>query len=194
MTKTSEPGGSSKRVNYGIGGHIKLAFVRKILDLDFKNSYHLNIFFLWDILQSVRLEIWKNHYGSRLSLWFEILAQVDELCSFAGFAFQHPEAVFSKVVTDGFRVKGKNLKHPFIDPADIAGWSQHDRESTYLRTAGINYVFAMTGAPVLADCFIFSPVQLFTRFKIPLNLIQVIPIQQIPGNSSGKINYAGFGF
>ncbi len=95
----------------------------------------------------------------------------------------------------------KNLKHLFIDPAvcvgnpvDIAGWSQHGRESTYLRTAGINYVFAMIGAPVLADCFIFSPVQLFTRFKITLDLIQVIPIQQIPRKNSGKINYASFGF
>jgi len=36
--------------------------------------------------------------------------------------------------------------------------------------------------------------EVFTRFKIPLDLIQVIPIQQIFRNSSGKINYAIFDF
>ncbi len=140
----------------------------------------LNIFFLWDIRQSIRLEKWKIRYGHVLSLWLETLAQVDELCSLAGFAFQHPEAVFPKIATDGFRVQGKNLKHPFIDPAvcvgnpvNIDGRSRFHvitganmaGKSTYLRTVGINYVLAMTGAPVLADSFVFTPVQLFTGIK-----------------------------
>jgi DNA mismatch repair ATPase MutS len=140
----------------------------------------LNIFFLWDIRQSIRLEKWKSRYGNMLSQWLETLAQVDELCSFAGFAFQHPEAVFPKIATESFRVQGKNLKHPFIDPAvcvgnpvNIDGWSRFHvitganmaGKSTYLRTVGINYVLAMTGAPVLADSFVFSPVQLFTGIK-----------------------------
>jgi len=140
----------------------------------------LNIFFLWDILQSLRLEKWKNLYGDRLPLWFDTLAQMDELCSLAGFAFQHPEAVFPEIATEDFRVQGKNLKHPFIDPAlcvgnpiDIDGWSRFHvitganmaGKSTYLRTVGVNYVLAMAGAPVLADSFVFTPVQLFTGIK-----------------------------
>ncbi|MDT8977365.1 AMP-binding protein [Paenibacillus sp. chi10] len=36
--------------------------------------------------------------------------------------------------------------------------------------------------------------EVFTRFKIPMDLIQVIPMQHIPRTSSGKINYASFGF
>ncbi len=140
----------------------------------------LNIFFLWDIRQSMRLEKWKNRYGNRLSQWLETLAQVDELCSLAGFAFQHPEAVFPKIATGSFEVQGESLKHPFIDPAvcvgnpvDIDAWSRFHvitganmaGKSTYLRTVGINYVLAMTGAPVLADTFVFTPVQLFTGIK-----------------------------
>ena len=38
-------------------------------------------------------------------------------------------------------------------------------KSTYLRTVGINLVLAMTGSPVLANQFTFSPVQLFTGIK-----------------------------
>jgi len=160
----------------------QLSGISKAFDyrLNMFAGFFLNIFFMWDILQSLRLEIWKNQYGDRLSLWFEALAQVDELTSLAGFAFQHPEAVFPKVVPKDFRVQGKNLKHPFIDPAvcvgnpvNIDSWSRFHiitganmaGKSTYLRTIGINYVLAMTGAPVLADSFVFTPVQLFTGIK-----------------------------
>ncbi len=160
----------------------QLSDISKVFDYRLKMfaGILLNIFFLWDIRQSLRLEKWKIRYGQTLSPWLETLAQVDELSSFAGFAFQHPEAVFPEIVTEGFRVKGENLKHPFIDPAacvgnpvDIDGWSRFHiitganmaGKSTYLRTVGINYVLAMTGAPVLADTFVFTPVQLFTGIK-----------------------------
>jgi len=140
----------------------------------------LNIFFLWDILQSIRLEKWKARYSQKLTVWFDTLAQVDELCSLAGFAFQHPEGIFPKMETENILIKGENLKHPLIDPAtcignpvDIDGWSRFHiitganmaGKSTYLRTIGVNLLLAMTGAPVLADSFVFTPIQLFTGIK-----------------------------
>ncbi len=160
----------------------QLSVISKVFDyrLNMLVGIVLNIFFLWDIRQSIRLEKWKNRYSQMLPLWFDTLAQVDELASLAGFAFQHPEAIYPDVVTEGFRVQGKNLKHPFIapeacvgNPVDIVAWSRFHvitganmaGKSTYLRTVGINYVLAMTGAPVLADAFVFTPVQLFTGIK-----------------------------
>ncbi|GMT44304.1 MAG: DNA mismatch repair protein MutS [bacterium] len=160
----------------------QLSGISKAFDyrLNMFAGFFLNIFFLWDIRQSMRLEKWKNSYGNRLSQWLETLAQVDELCSFAGFAFQHPEAVFPEIATEGLRVQGKNLKHPFIDPAVCVGNPVNidDRgrfhvitganmagKSTYLRTVGINLILAECGAPVLADFFEFSPIQVFTGIK-----------------------------
>ena len=160
----------------------QLSGITKAFDyrLNMLAGFFLNVFFLWDIWQTIRLEKWKNRYGKKLSLWFDTLAQVDELCSLAGFAFQHPEAVFPEVAVGNFRVQGKNLKHPFIDPAvcvgnpvDIDGWGKFHvitganmaGKSTYLRTVGVNFVLAMSGAPVLADSFVFTPVQLFTGIK-----------------------------
>jgi DNA mismatch repair ATPase MutS len=46
-----------------------------------------------------------------------------------------------------------------ITGANMAG------KSTYLRTVGINLVLAMTGSPVLANSFVFSPVDVFTGIK-----------------------------
>ena len=147
--------------------------------LNFLVGFTLDVFFLWDILQLMRLEKWKIRYGNEMKQWFESIAEFDELCSFAGFAYQHPEAVFPGF-SEHFKVQGHQLKHPFIDPekcvgnpVNIDGWKQFQiitganmaGKSTYLRTVGVNLLLANCGAPVLADDFVFQPVQLFTGIK-----------------------------
>ena len=160
----------------------KLSDISKAFDyrLNLLVGIFLNVFFLWDIMQSRRLGQWKKRYGNKMDSWFDVLAQTDALCSLAGFAFQHPKAVYPHPVKDRFLLRGQNLKHPFIDPAvcvgnpvNIEGWGYFQvitganmaGKSTYLRTVGVNFVLAMTGAPVLADEFVFTPVQLFTGIK-----------------------------
>lgn len=140
----------------------------------------LNIFFLWDILQSIRLEKWKSEYGIFLNDWFESLAEIDELCSFAGFAFAHPTAVFPTLSNKEFELVATNIKHPFLRHEQCVGndisinslgqfriitGANMAGKSTYLRTVGINLVLAMTGSPVLADSFVFTPADLFTGIK-----------------------------
>ncbi len=160
----------------------KLSAISKAFDnrLNLLVGIILNVFFLWDLLQCIRLERWKKRYGGDLPLWFDTLAKVDGLCSLAGFAFQHPEGVYPEIREEGFIVHGNNLKHPFIhrekcvgNPVKIEGWGQFQvitganmaGKSTYLRTVGVNLLLAMTGAPVLADRFVFTPVTLFTGIK-----------------------------
>jgi len=159
----------------------QLESISKAFDyrLNFLVGFTLDIFFLWDIRQLMRLEKWKTRYGKEMQQWFESLAEVDELCSYAGFAFQHPEAVFPKL-SETFSLQGENLKHPFItsdkcvgNPVNIPGWKQFQiitganmaGKSTYLRTVGINLLLANCGAPVLAESMVFKPVQLFTGIK-----------------------------
>jgi len=140
----------------------------------------LNIFFLWDILQSIRLEKWKSRHGVFLNKWFDSLAEIDELSSFAGFAFAHPEAIFPKISESDFELVATNMKHPFLESKkcvgngiNIEGLGQFRiitganmaGKSTYLRTVGINLALAMTGSPVLANSFVFTPVDLFTGIK-----------------------------
>lgn len=140
----------------------------------------LNIFFLWDILQSIRLEKWKSRYGIFLEEWFDSLSEIDELNSFAGFAFAHPEAIFPTISASEFELVATNLKHPFLESEscignniNIEGLGQFRiitganmaGKSTYLRTVGINLVIAMTGSPVIAENFLFTPADLFTGIK-----------------------------
>ncbi len=140
----------------------------------------LNVFFLWDILQLIRLEKWRLENKNYIKDWFEKLAQFDELCSFGGFTFNNPDSVFPKFSNHEFELIGKNVKHPFIssdvcigNDVSITDWAQFHiitganmaGKSTYLRTIGINMVLGMTGAPVLADRFAFEPVNLFTGIK-----------------------------
>ena len=140
----------------------------------------LNIFFLWDIIQSIRLDNWKTKYAGYMNDWFVTLAHVDELNSFSGFAFSHPESTVPTITDGTFEYEAQNVKHPFINPdvcigneISIIGWGSFQiitganmaGKSTYLRTVGINLILAMTGAPVLADQFIFKPVDVYTGIK-----------------------------
>jgi len=111
--------------------------------------------------------------------WFSVLFLFDEINSFSGFAFSHPNAVFPTFSTD-FEIKATDVRHPFIAPKNnvgneisVTGWGQFNivtganmaGKSTYLRTVGINLVMAMTGMPVLAKSFDFKPVDIFTGIK-----------------------------
>ena len=140
----------------------------------------LNIFFLWDILQSIRLEKWKTSYGKEMESAFESLFVFDELNSLAGFAFSHPESVFPGFKKDDFLLEAVDAKHLFIseknnigNEINFNGWGKFQiitganmaGKSTYLRTVGINMVLAMTGAPVLAKRFVLKPVDIFTGIK-----------------------------
>ncbi|MCF6169738.1 MAG: hypothetical protein L3J66_02005 [Bacteroidales bacterium] len=142
-------------------------------------GFFLNVFFLWDILQLIRLERWKKTNSHYVQTWFLVLSLFDELSSFAGFAFNHPQSVFP-VFSKEFKIEAGNVKHPFMAPEkcvgndiSVSGWGQFTivtganmaGKSTYLRTVGINLVMALTGLPVLAESFVFKPVDVFTGIK-----------------------------
>ncbi|MCF6341899.1 MAG: hypothetical protein L3J31_03740 [Bacteroidales bacterium] len=142
-------------------------------------GFFLNVFFLWDILQLLRLEHWKNAHSHQAQSLFSVLSLFDEMNSFAGFAFNHPQSVFPGFSKE-FKIEAADVKHPFIAPKNcvgndisVVGWGQFNivtganmaGKSTYLRTVGINLVMAMTGMPVLAKSFVFKPVDVFTGIK-----------------------------
>lgn len=147
----------------------------------------LNYFLLWDIMQARRLERWRKYYSRHVSGWFDIISEFDALNSLACFAFNHPGHHFPKPVSEQFILKAKGCGHPLIDPnvrvdnnIDFDGWKQYiiitganmAGKSTYLRTVAINFLLAMTGAPVCAREFIFSPAGMFTSLRTRDNLLQ----------------------
>jgi len=140
----------------------------------------LNVFLLWDVLQSIRLEKWKVKNRNYIKNWFNTLSQIDELNSFAGFAFNHPRSIFPVFSVTPFLLKGTDIRHPFIpdnvtvgNEVEFTGQKQFHiitganmaGKSTYLRTVGINLILGMTGSPVLATEFNFKPIKLYTGIK-----------------------------
>ncbi|MDT8393708.1 MAG: hypothetical protein RQ761_07675 [Bacteroidales bacterium] len=141
-------------------------------------GFLMNIFFLWDIRQSVRLEKWKEKYKSYLPGWFEVIGEVDALVSFAGYAYNNPDFIFPDIVEgDEMYLKAEQLGHPLIHAGKrvcndyrVNGWGQFTiltganmaGKSTFLRTVGVNIILAGCGAPVCAVNMQVSPVDMVT--------------------------------
>lgn len=150
-------------------------------------GFFLNIFFLWDIRQCIRLEKWKITNGRQMKIYFNILFSLDELASLAGFAFSYPDAVFPEFSEENFVLIAKDARHPLIkreisvgNDIDIRGWKSFQiitganmaGKSTYLRMVGTLMVLAMTGAPVPAKKFTMTPVEIHTGIKTSDSLIE----------------------
>jgi DNA mismatch repair ATPase MutS len=141
-------------------------------------GFLMNIFFLWDIRQSIRLERWQQKYKEHMASWFEAMAETDACISLAGYAYNNPDYVFPDVIDgDDLSFEAIQIGHPLIH-ADkrvcndylVDGWGSFTiltganmaGKSTFLRTIGVNMVLASCGAPVCARSLTLSPVELVT--------------------------------
>ena len=145
----------------------------------------LNYFFSWDVLQSIRLESWRDKYGQSVGGWFQSLARVESLVSLAIFKHNHPKMIFPEIQQQGFVYKAKEVAHPLI-PSDVRIGNDIDfsdmghftivtganmaGKSTYLRTVGANMILALCGSAVCAKEMKISPIQLFTSIRTKDNL------------------------
>ena len=140
----------------------------------------LNILILRDVRHELLLEEWKATYGTKLSLWFDTLGQMDAYNSLGGFAFNHPDYVYPHLTDHYLTMEGKGLGHPLLDRRrcvcnDIhvpkAPWfliitgANMAGKSTYLRTVGINYLLACVGVSVCAKELTLCPAHLFTSLR-----------------------------
>jgi hypothetical protein len=140
----------------------------------------LNIFTFRDMRASIAIEQWKQTHGTEAVNWLDALADFDALSSLAGFAFNHPGYTYPTLADSYFEMSGKAMGHPLIHRdacvkndiavgesprflivtgANMAG------KSTYLRTVGMNFLLASTGAPVCADALTVYPACLVTSLR-----------------------------
>ncbi len=168
----------------------KINALKKILDrLDLRYnlvlSFPLNVFLLWNLQQVLDLEKWKLAQRHEVNNWFEILKTVEALQSLATLHYNHPNWVFPVFKEKHFSIVATELAHPLIKAEkrvsnfiniDNAGevmlvtGSNMAGKSTYLRSVGVNVILAMAGAPVCANKFELSPVQLMSSMRIADNL------------------------
>ena len=122
---------------------------------------------------------WKKNQGEGIYEWLEVVAEFDQLCSKANFAYNHPEYIYPKIKSEkGFEAEG--MGHPLIAAGlrvdnniafddfkyVILTGSNMSGKSTFLRTIGVNMVLMNMGMPVCAKRFAAYPYRLLTSMKL----------------------------
>lgn len=141
----------------------------------------VNIVTLWDLQCIISLEKWKKESGRHLREWLEIIGTFEALSSLSVISFDNPEWAFPSLTSDEYQVTAVNAAHPLIHASSrvannvslldrgsiilITG-SNMSGKSTMLRTVGINLVLAYAGAPVCADRFTCSVMDIYTSMRI----------------------------
>ncbi len=127
------------------------------------------------------IEVWRERVGPHIADWLEAAGKFEALSSLAGYAYEHPGDPFPEIVTESPLLNGVQLGHPLLPAAAcvrnnvkldaglrliLVSGSNMSGKSTLLRTVGTNVVLGLCGAPVRAESFRLSPVQVGTAMRI----------------------------
>ncbi|WP_142784217.1 MutS-related protein [Changchengzhania lutea] len=138
-----------------------------------------NGFMLSDIKNSYKVEQWITEYATKVADWFEVVSFFDAYNSFGNYAYNHPEFIYPKLVTNSTVVKAKKLGHPLLNVTKrvasdltieneqffIVTGANMAGKSTFLRTVSLHIVMANVGLPVCAQSSDYSPVKLITSMR-----------------------------
>ncbi len=139
----------------------------------------LNVGGLWDLHWVLRLEKWKVLHQTALPNWFEQLAQLEALSSFANLHYNNPDWTFPSI-HQAEKLEAEGIGHPLIHAKERitndfnASTSGHIKlltgsnmagKSTFLRTIGLNIVLANIGAPVCAKFFRLPLMKVYTSMR-----------------------------
>jgi hypothetical protein len=142
---------------------------------------------------ALAVERWRAHYGRRVRVWIDAIAELEALCSLAGYRYEHEHDSFPEIVSsnDGrpsaALFEGLQLGHPLLPRETmvandvrlaedtrllIVSGSNMSGKSTLLRTVGINVVLAQAGAPVRAASLRLSPLTIGASIRIQDSLLE----------------------
>lgn len=145
----------------------------------------LNTFLLWDLHQMMMLEKWKADNKQNISAWFNALANIEALISIATLSFNHPNWSFPVLSNEESVFVADDLGHPLIAPEkcvtnsfsttgekqlNLITGSNMAGKSTFLRSIGVNMVFAMMGAPTCSSQLKVSPMKVISSMRVNDNL------------------------
>jgi hypothetical protein len=146
----------------------------------------LNSFLLYDIQLARLVEQWKEKHREKFPKWIDCVGKIEMLTSLAGFRFNNPQFIFPVPVTGKQRILAKGVCHPLIPERERVGnplnagnpetlflitGSNMSGKTTYLRTVGVSLLLAQCGAPVCAETFDFTPMQLLTSIRVNDSLL-----------------------
>jgi hypothetical protein len=170
----------------------RIAQLGNLLDLlhSRRNQLFLPLAYLlmWGTQMAHAIERWRAVAGPAIGRWLAVVGQFEALCALAAYAYENPEDPFPEIVTGGAPCyDGEQLGHPLLPESHcvrndlrlidglrilIVSGSNMSGKSTFLRTAGINAVLALAGAPVRARRLRLSPLAVGATLRIQDSLQQ----------------------
>ena len=141
----------------------------------------LQVPLLYTVHVALAAERWRRAYGSSVRRWVEVVGRFEALSSLAQHSFEHPDDLFPTFVEGRARLKGQGLGHPLIPRSQcvrndvslgdrarvwLVSGSNMSGKSTLLRSVGVNVVLAMAGAPVRAQYFELTPLQVGASIRV----------------------------
>ena len=139
---------------------------------------------LYTVQCAFAAEAWRKRYGGKLRAWADVAAEMEALLSLASYSYEHPDDPFPEFAeanpNDPAVFLGEELGHPLIPSAEcvrnnvqldaqtrvlLVSGSNMSGKSTFLRTAGINAVLALAGAPIRGKSLRMTPVLLGTSIR-----------------------------
>jgi len=141
----------------------------------------LRVPLLYTLHVALAAERWRRAFGMSVRGWVEAAGRFEALSSLAQYSFEHPEDPFPAFVEGRARLRGQGIGHALIpqsqcvrndvslsDPARVwlVSGSNMSGKSTLLRSVGLNVVLAMAGAPVRAQAFELTPLQVGASIRI----------------------------
>ncbi len=141
----------------------------------------MNIFFLFNFINLVRLEKWKLQSSQLLLQAIEEMIETDANISCAVYAFNHPANVYPTISGDDKLMSGKNLVHPLLHAKTAIGndftlgkneqfylltGANMTGKSTFIRTIGVSLVMANIGLPLPAAELSIPVVDLYTSMRV----------------------------
>ncbi|WNG45997.1 DNA mismatch repair protein MutS [Archangium minus] len=164
-----------------VSTHLK-NFSRLYSFVEFKrHQFHpiVHLFTLWDIHALFALERWRERHGAQVRGWFDALAELEALSCLAGLAYDRPGFTWPTLEENGPKVKATGIGHPLLDEpvlndvelpgpgcALLLTGSNMSGKTTLLRALGLNSVLALAGAPVCAQAFSLTPLQVLTSMRV----------------------------
>ena len=178
------------RHSLGTSGRPASSIIRSLHRLMEMHDWQHNLVFmpialvlLWGTHLAWAVEAWRARHGAHVRQWLDTVGEFEALSSLSAYRFEHPADPFPDIA-DGAgpgEFSGEGLGHPLLSAVRmvrndvhlsgdtrllVVSGSNMSGKSTLLRTAGINAVLALAGAPVRASALRLTPLDVGATLRI----------------------------
>jgi MutS domain V len=141
----------------------------------------LQVPLLYTVHVALAAERWRRAHGASVERWVEAAGRFEALSSLAQYSFEHPDDPFPAFVEGRARLLARGIGHTLIPQSQavrndvsisepervwLVSGSNMSGKSTLLRSIGLNVVLAMAGAPVRAQTFGLTPLQVGASIRV----------------------------